>query len=123
MAKWMVSAKKADFNAIAEKFRIDPVIARIIRNRDIVGEEAIDRFLHGTLRDLHDPFLLADAQKGAEIVREEIAGGKRIRIIGIMISTASAPLTYCWRDWLTAGRPWTRRSPIGFMTVTDSTTI
>ena len=82
MAKWMVSAKKADFNAIAEKFRIDPVIARIIRNRDIVGEEAIDRFLHGTLQDLHDPFLLADAQKGAEIVREKIAGGKRIRIIG-----------------------------------------
>ena len=82
MAKWMVSAKKADFNAIAARFQIDPVIARIIRNRDIVGEEAIDRFLHGTLKDLHDPFLLQDAARAAKIVREKIAEGKRIRIIG-----------------------------------------
>lgn len=82
MAKWMVSAKKADFNAIAARFQIDPVIARIIRNRDIVGEEAIDRFLHGTLKDLHDPFLLQDAARAAKIVREKIAEGKKIRIIG-----------------------------------------
>lgn len=82
MAKWMVSAKKADFNAIAARFQIDPVIARIIRNRDIVGEEAIDRFLHGTLKDLHDPFLLQDAARAAKIVREKITEGKKIRIIG-----------------------------------------
>lgn len=82
MAKWMVAAKKADFAAIAEKFQIDPVIARIIRNRDIVGEEAIERFLHGTLQDLHDPTLLQDAERAAGIVREKIADGKRIRIIG-----------------------------------------
>ena len=55
MSKWMVSAKKADFHAIAQKFQIDPVIARIIRNRDIVGEEQIERFLHGTLELLHNP--------------------------------------------------------------------
>lgn len=82
MAKWMVAAKKADFAAIAEEFQIDPVIARIIRNRDIVGEEAIERFLHGTLQDLHDPTLLQDAERAAGIVREKIADGKRIRIIG-----------------------------------------
>ena len=46
MAKWMVSAKKADFNGIAAKFQIDPVIARIIRNRDVVGDEAVEKFLH-----------------------------------------------------------------------------
>lgn len=82
MAKWMVSAKKADFNRIAERFQIDPVIARIIRNRDIVGEEEIDRFLHGTLRDLHDPLLLKDAEKAAAIVCKKVEEGKRIRIIG-----------------------------------------
>ena len=40
LLKWMVSAKKADFNEIADRFGIDPVVARIIRNRDVVGEEA-----------------------------------------------------------------------------------
>lgn len=82
MAKWMVSAKKADFNAIAARFQIDPVIARIIRNRDIQGEEAIERFLHGSLRDLYDPFLLRDADRAAQIVRAKIEAGKKIRIIG-----------------------------------------
>ena len=82
MAKWMVSAKRADFNRIAEKFQIDPVIARIIRNRDIVDEEEIGRFLHGSLQDLHDPFLMKDIEKAAEMVRDRIACGKKIRIIG-----------------------------------------
>lgn len=82
MAKWMVSAKKADFNAIAEKFHIDPVIAGIIRNRDIIGDEEIGRFLHGTLQDMHDPFLLMDAKKAAGILYGKIKDGKSIRIIG-----------------------------------------
>lgn len=82
MAKWMVSAKKADFNAISEKFHIDPVIARIIRNRDIVGDENIERFLYGTPAELHDPFLLQDVEKAAEILRRKIEEGSSIRIIG-----------------------------------------
>lgn len=82
MAKWMVSAKKADFNSIADQFGIDPVIARIIRNRDIVTEEEIERFLHGTLDDLHSPYLLKDVEKAADILLGKIAEQKKIRIIG-----------------------------------------
>lgn len=82
MAKWMVSAKKADFTEIAEKFRIDPVIARVIRNRDIVGEEEIERFLHGSLTDIPSPYLLKDIEKAAEILREKINGQVPVRIIG-----------------------------------------
>lgn len=82
MGKWMVAAKKADFNQIAERFHIDPVIARIIRNRDVVGEEAIERFLHGTPADLHDPTLLKDAEKAADILWEKTREQKRIRVIG-----------------------------------------
>ena len=33
--RWVVSAKRADFQAIADRFGIDPVIARLIRNRDV----------------------------------------------------------------------------------------
>ncbi len=82
MAKWMVSAKKADFNQIAERFGIDPVIARIIRNRDVEGEEAIEKFLHGTTADLYDPALLRDGEKAADILVEKTMNKKRIRVIG-----------------------------------------
>lgn len=82
MSKWMVSAKKADFQEIARKFRIDPVIARIIRNRDIIGEDQIERFLHGTLEDLHDPTELKDAKKAVNILCEKTLAGRPIRVIG-----------------------------------------
>ncbi|MBD5477172.1 MAG: single-stranded-DNA-specific exonuclease RecJ [Lachnospiraceae bacterium] len=82
MAKWVVTAKGADFNHIAEKFHIDPVIARIIRNREIVGDENIDEFLHGTIDQLHAPVLLKDAERAADILRDKIDSKQRIRIIG-----------------------------------------
>lgn len=82
MAKWMVTAKRADFNGIGRRFGIDPVIARIIRNRDVVGEEAIEKFLHGTVADLYDPALLRDAEKAAAILCEKTREKKKIRVIG-----------------------------------------
>lgn len=82
MAKWFMAAKKADFMSIAKKFHIDPVIARIIRNRDIVAEEEIDRFLNGSFDDLHDPRGLKDVEKAVSILKEKILQNKRIRIIG-----------------------------------------
>lgn len=82
MAKWMVSAKKADFAKIAETFQIDPVIARIIRNRDIVGDAQIDFFLHGTIEDLHAPRLLYDCEKAVAFMLSKIKENARIRVIG-----------------------------------------
>ncbi len=82
MGKWMVSARKADFNGIAKRFGIDPVIARIIRNRNVVGEEAIEKFLHGTTADLYDPALLKDAEKAADILCGKTRERKKIRVIG-----------------------------------------
>ncbi len=82
MAKWMVAAKKADFNAIAQKFHISPVLARILRNRDLVTEEEIDRFLNGTLADLHDPSLLKGMQEAGQCIFQKIGQRAKIRIIG-----------------------------------------
>ncbi|MCH5260634.1 MAG: single-stranded-DNA-specific exonuclease RecJ [Lachnospiraceae bacterium] len=82
MAKWVVSAKKAEFDKIGEKFHIDPVIARIIRNRDIEDDVRIERFLHGTLENLHSPYLLKDVEKAAAILQQKIEQGKTIRVIG-----------------------------------------
>lgn len=80
--KWFVSAKKADFQAIGQRFGIDQVTARIIINRGITGEEAIAAYLSCSRKQLHAPHLLKDAEKGAAILARKIREGKKIRIIG-----------------------------------------
>ena len=82
MEKWVVAAKRADFNRIGKIFGIDPVVARIIRNRNMTEEEQIRQYLHGTRKDMYDPHLLKDAEKAAEIILQKIEQKKKIRIIG-----------------------------------------
>lgn len=82
MQKWVVSAKKADFKEIGQKFHIDQVTARLIRNRDVVGDAAIDEYLNGGISNMHDPFLLKDMDKAVKLLTEKISGQKKIRIIG-----------------------------------------
>ena len=73
MAKWYVSAKKADFAAIGAKFGIDQVTARIIRNRGVIGDDAVNEFLNGKISDIADPALLKDGQRLVEILAQKIA--------------------------------------------------
>ncbi len=80
--KWVIAAKKADFKGIAKRFGIDQVTARIIRNREVVGEEAIEEYLHGNLEGLHNPIQMKDIVLAAEILQEKVRQGKRIRILG-----------------------------------------
>ena len=82
MQKWLVINKKADFKAIGEKYNIDQVTARIIRNRDVVENEDIRCYLYGGLKDLHNPHLLLDGDKLVQILVEKIREKKHIRIIG-----------------------------------------
>ena len=82
MSKWMVAAKKADFNKIAEKYGITPVLARIIRNRDITGDDEIRKYLEGNLSDLYDPFLLKDMERAAGLLLSKIEAGLPMRVIG-----------------------------------------
>ena len=82
MQKWVVINKKADFKGIGERFGIDQVTARIIRNRDIVEEEEIERFLHGTLEHLHAPELMKDADVLVDCLADNMEKKKAIRIIG-----------------------------------------
>lgn len=82
MEKWFLMRKGAPFQEIADKFQIHPVLARLIRNRDIVGDENIEMYLHGTIADLHDGMLLKDMDKAVDILLEKISENKKIRIIG-----------------------------------------
>lgn len=82
MEKWFVIQKGADFQKLSEKFQISPVTARIIRNRDVIGEAAVDRYLNGGQNDLYDPHLLKNADLLADILSEKIRERKKIQIIG-----------------------------------------
>ena len=70
--KWAVYTKKAEFAEIARNFGIDQVTARIIRNRDIIGDDQIETYLHGSLEQMHDPSLLRGVNQAAAILLEKI---------------------------------------------------
>ena len=82
MEKWFVSMKKADFNGIAERYHVSPILARLIRNRDLMTDEEIGFYLNGTIADLYDGMLMRDMDKAVEILAEKIRGGEAIRVIG-----------------------------------------
>ena len=79
--EWTVYGKRADFFGIGERFHIDPVTVRVIRNRDVITDEDIDTYLNGSLDRLHDPGLMKNMEKGCNLMLEEIRNKKRIRII------------------------------------------
>lgn len=81
MEKWFVATKKADFSEIGNKFGIDPVIARLIRNRDHITECEIDNYLNGSLKNLYSPWKLKDMDKAVKILQKKIRERKKIRII------------------------------------------
>lgn len=82
MEKWIEIRKGGNFMEMAKKYGIDPLIARIIRNRDIIDEKEITEYLYGGKETLHNPHLLKDVDKAAEIIAEGIAEKKTMRIIG-----------------------------------------
>lgn len=82
MEKWIEIRKGGNFMEMAKKYGIDPLIARIIRNRDIIDEKEITEYLYGGKEALHNPHLLKDVDKAAEIIAESIAEKKAMRIIG-----------------------------------------
>ena len=80
--RWMLQTKRADFQEMAKCHGIAPVTARIIRNRDVVGTESVEKYLKGGLKDLYNPYLLKDMELTVSIIREKVREEKRIRIVG-----------------------------------------
>lgn len=79
---WVLLRKGADYQAIGKKFHIAPRIACLIRNREVIGDEAIDQYLNGTIADLHDGMLMKGMDQAVDILMEKIREGARIRVIG-----------------------------------------
>ena len=78
----MVLAKKADFYGIGRKFGVDPVIARVIRNRERISEEEIEQYLNGGMNQIYSFQLMKGMEKALELLLEKIGEKKKIRIIG-----------------------------------------
>ncbi len=82
MQEWRVYSKRADFEAIGRRYGIDSVVARVIRNRDVIGDEAMDMYINGTLADLHSLHLMKDMDRAIEIISKAVRTNEPIRIIG-----------------------------------------
>lgn len=82
MENWFIKRKGADFNAWAQALNIDPMIARLIRNREITTLEDAERFLHGSLQDCHSPWKLMDMELAVDFLLKAVAEQKKIRVIG-----------------------------------------
>lgn len=82
MENWVLLRKGADFQHISEKFHIPPRIASLIRNREVIGDEAVRKYLYGTISDLYDGMLMKDMDNAVSILCEKISSRKKIRIIG-----------------------------------------
>lgn len=82
MKKWILHMKKADFQTLGKRHGIDPVIAKIMRNRDMESDEQFRQFLYGTWEDLHDPSLMEGMKEAVDIISDKIQKHKSVRIIG-----------------------------------------
>ena len=80
--RWMLHTKRADFERIGKQFSVSPVVARIIRNRDVESDEDIRRYLSGGLSDLYSPHLMKDMDRAVQIILGAIREGRRLRIVG-----------------------------------------
>ncbi len=79
---WMVQTKRADFEGLSKRLGVSPVSVRIMRNRGMETEEAMHRYLYGTIEELYEPDLMKNMGKAVEILTKKLNEGKKIRIIG-----------------------------------------
>lgn len=82
MEQWVLLRKGAEFDRIARKFHISPRLACLIRNRDVIGDGAVDEYLNGEVSGLSDGYLMKDMEKAVSILKEKIEAKKKIRVIG-----------------------------------------
>lgn len=80
--QWVLLRKGADFEGLSRRFGISRRLVSLIRNRDVIGEEMVDRYLNGTLSDLFDGMLMKDMDRALDILKEKIEEDRKIRIIG-----------------------------------------
>lgn len=82
MAKWIETRIGADFMTLSKQLNIDPVAARVLRNRGLENAADMGRFLKNSEDMYHDPYLFDDMDKAIKLILDIIDRRERIRIIG-----------------------------------------
>ncbi|NOZ70230.1 MAG: single-stranded-DNA-specific exonuclease RecJ [Deferribacteres bacterium] len=81
--RWLVRRTNPEFlNYLSAKASISPVLAQILVNRGIRDAESIREFLHPSIENLHDPFLMPDMQKAVDRLKAAVDRGETLFIHG-----------------------------------------
>lgn len=82
---WQLQTKvelPENFVALLQKEQINPLIGQLLWHRNIQTEAALTKFLHPTIEDIYDPFLLHDMDKVIERIQQAVENGERILVYG-----------------------------------------
>lgn len=74
--------QKIKRNELAEELQLDPVLAELLIHRGLSTKDEANKFLHPSLDDLHDPFLLPDMEEAIRRIEKAIGNKERILIYG-----------------------------------------
>ena len=82
--EWQFAEPFSDdtFLAQAKKRGLEASAAKLLGERGIQTEDALDRFLEPRLEDLHDPYLLHDMDKAVDRIRQAIEDYEQILVYG-----------------------------------------
>ena len=78
--KWIVEAKKGDFNGLSAKLKVSPLAVRCLMNRGVESEQEMRSFLYGTLDDLHDPFTMKGMNEAVQEIVQAREQGRKVAI-------------------------------------------
>lgn len=82
MEKWFIKNKGIDYRKIARDFKISEFLSKLLVNRNITDYSLIDSFIFPNLDRLHNPGLMKDLPKAADIIKDKIINKRKIRIVG-----------------------------------------
>lgn len=79
---WIIAPPREEASRLASELGLPPAIAQVLVNRKITEPDAADRFLRGTIDQLHDPFLMSGMSAAVERIQRAVAAGEKILIFG-----------------------------------------
>lgn len=74
--------ESSDLERICKKFDLSKEIVELLFIRNIDDDEKIEKFLHPSVKDFYDPFLLSGMREAVNIINRAIKKRKKITIFG-----------------------------------------
>lgn len=69
-------------NNIAQSFKLPLIVAKLLVQREITTDQAVEKFLYGQPSMLYDPYLLYDMDRAVNRIKQAIEQEEKIRIYG-----------------------------------------